>query len=109
MSDDSTRIKTHEKVVGLHYNDFQCPAPCNDSASASTRHRKSLKTSPVGKVGLTEPPAGNRRGLFFSSRYEHSLEVEVLCPARWRRAFTQHGQLLYRTRLCRECSRFGII
>src|SRR6202011_6163156 len=55
MSDDSTRIKTHKKVVGLHYNDFQCPAPCNDSASASTRHRKSLKTSPVGKVGLAMP------------------------------------------------------
>jgi hypothetical protein len=44
LSDDSTRIKTQEKVVGLHYNDFRRPAPCIDSAFAARRHRKSLKT-----------------------------------------------------------------
>src|SRR5215813_5823175 len=42
MSDDSTRIKTLEKVVGLHYNDFRCRLLCNDFVA--TRHRKSPKT-----------------------------------------------------------------
>src|SRR5262249_48620219 len=44
MSDDSTRIKTLENVVGLHYNDFRCRLLCNDSAFVATRHRKSPKT-----------------------------------------------------------------
>src|SRR5437764_9943515 len=46
MSDDSTRIKTLEKARGLHYNGFPISAPCNDSAFAPTRHRKSPKTRP---------------------------------------------------------------
>src|SRR5258708_30926959 len=41
MIADSTRNKTAQKPLGLHYNEISISAPCNDSALASTRHRKS--------------------------------------------------------------------
>jgi hypothetical protein len=52
MSDDSTRIKTHEKVVGLHYSEISTPAHCIDSAFTAKKPENRNFPGSVGKVGL---------------------------------------------------------
>src|SRR5271168_4066080 len=52
MSDDSTRIKTHEKVVGLHYSEVSTPTHCIDSAFTAKKPENRNFPGPVGKVGL---------------------------------------------------------
>jgi hypothetical protein len=54
MSDDSTRIKTHEKVVGLHYSEISTPAHCIDSAFTAKKPENRNFPGSVGKVGLED-------------------------------------------------------
>src|SRR5258708_35529102 len=60
MIADSTRNKTAQKPLGLHYNEISISAPCNDSALASTRHRKSqiLWSSWESRVKRQHAPIG---------------------------------------------------
>jgi hypothetical protein len=55
MSDDSTRIKTYEKVVGLHYSEISTPAHCIDSAFTAKKPENRNFPGSVGKVGLARP------------------------------------------------------
>jgi hypothetical protein len=41
MIADSTRNKTPQKPLGLHYNKIPIAAPCNDSAFTAKKTRKS--------------------------------------------------------------------
>ena len=50
---DSTRNKTPQKPLGLHYNKIPISAPCNDSAFTAKKPENRNFQSPVGKVGLT--------------------------------------------------------
>jgi hypothetical protein len=52
MIADSTRNKTPQKPLGLHYNKIPIAAPCNDSAFTAKKPENRNFQSPVGKVGL---------------------------------------------------------
>jgi hypothetical protein len=52
MIADSTRNKTPQKPLGLHYNKIPIAAPCNDSTFTAKKPENRNFQSPVGKVGL---------------------------------------------------------
>src|SRR6202521_3929138 len=72
MPTDSTRNNIVEKILGLHYNDFQNSAPCIDSAFTSIGSQKSpiIGSSWESRVSAAAPgrsaraPAGSYRGHF---------------------------------------------
>jgi hypothetical protein len=68
MIADSTRNKTPQKPLGLHYNKIPIAAPCNDSTFTAKKPENRNFQSPVGKVGLVTGLDAVQRDYNFSLR-----------------------------------------
>src|ERR1700674_1203989 len=75
MPTDSTRNNIVEKILGLHYNDFQNSAPCIDSAFTSIGSQKSPI---IGSSWESRARAHSRSDLWLSG------SMPAQCPVRRR-------------------------
>jgi hypothetical protein len=73
MIADSTRNKTPQKPVGLHYNEISIAAPCNDSAFTAKKPENRNFQSPVGKVGLGSDTLSSTNASTLATMLDQSL------------------------------------